>query len=281
MGDRAIRGVSAGKPSTFVLRWYRHYEQANLSQTFEELSTSIATELDVAPTHVQRLITGYLATFLSFILSKSLTATSPAVVSFVEKMKSMGAVQIVTQILRDVMGPRLGQTAEPNGDAVDQVVKYINEKLEPRLDEIETKVGINEPSFALICEEITKLTDSIVKQMDAVEDRIDEVEAKAERVNPLKKSPEQRAAEKPAKLQHRRKRERVWRDKRTADRQMKERIAAAASPLHVEFEEDPKPQRGRPKGSTMNAGAKPPKRGRGRPKGSKTQKNTVPASRGE
>jgi hypothetical protein len=258
----------------------------DLPLTFSEVCVGIATELDVEPVHVERIVIGYLGTFTSFLLSKSLTATSPAVVSFVEKMKAKNAVLVVTEILQGFM-QRAAQTggtpayehALDNGSIaqLDKVVAYINEKLEPRLDALEQRFGTDTMPPLEQLEQMRRagsdLAESLVKDMTELKERMDEVETDRIRRDKQLSAQRRKNAQKPGgpkviTREAKRRTDRARRDRKA--KQESDNLRAAFAQRGEPLEEVFKPKRGRPKGTTLNSGAK-----RGRPKGSKTKKKAL------
>ena len=254
---------------------------------------ALAIELGVPPAHLLRLVDGCVQFGFSFVTAKQLVNTSPAIAALVEKMKTPDFLNYFRGLLGVNASEMPGtEVDERNGAMVDKVCEYINEKLEPRIDKLEARLGTDDGEKVPLeqIEEMMRMNKEVLEEVlgriTNVEERMDEVEADRLRRDETNKKARKRqhASMRKPKGEHARetpegkaRRARKQRAAREAARREQEALSRNARQEKLldsdDYQEPAKQGRGRPKGSTLATGAaSPAKRGRGRPKGSKTKK---------
>jgi len=257
----------------------------------------LATSLDVAPSHVYRLLDGGLMTASAVVAMKELTTTSPAVAAFLSAVQRRDVMKGLAQWFRQFNSDAFIHFDE----AQEKIVNYINQKIEPRLEQIETRLGDETVPPLEQLEHVRKtsanLYESVLGDMDGIIKRLEVLENERMAVNEdlsrLKASrlPNVNTAkpkvDKEEKLASRRRKDRALREKKQRNIEGLRRANATARVTPSMDDDDDveqlsKPTIGRPIGSTYATGANRSgtkkggllsrKRGPGRPPGSKKTK---------
>jgi len=257
--------VHPNKPSK------RDDPEADPLEAFVEVCDGIANELGAPPAQVLRLVDGALASFLSLLVFKELAATSPVVAGFLARMREPKAATYLSGVL-DFFTEDLRTKLSAD---VDKIVEYVNTKVEPRLEKIETRFGTGDSTEALPLEQLEQMRVALAELTERVlsaetelnnseiqlKQRMDDLESgelEDSRLRETHTAPPKPKSALPARdNEKRRRRDRARREREAKARRGVLGAAAEGSPY---ADDQPKPGRGRPKGTTLTTGARRPRR---------------------